>query len=346
MIAYQLILIFYESVVPAHDLASFEAWSSQKEHLADGLRRKLPEGVDCHPLISGAVLAAFPESATVDVPYLENDLKPWVEQILGEDYTFRILYTNFLVPGHSMEDVIHAAVDRYEHQTVHAGDVIVLELGEEQPDPEEQESSMDWASVMIQAVGEGRYESARLLFLQIMTLFKNHRSKVLDHVFLGVSMSSLLLLGGSIGHTEKDRMVRLLTQAVIGPDWQNFVLRNLEEICRSHRKNRMTRFDSFEQRVHDYVDREIVNSKLDLKTAAEHFDLTPTYFSQKFKEEIGIGFQLYVEQMRMQIGHDLLRQRGMTVSRAARECGYENVGTFRRNFKRYYGINPGDTMKQ
>ena len=342
MNAYQLVLIFYESVVPASDLAAFEAWSVQMERLADELRSEMPEDVICRPLISGAVLAAFPESAAVDASVLEQELKPCVEKILGADYTFRFLYTNFLVPENSMEDVIRSAVERYEHQTVQTGEMIVVELGEELPDQEEQESSIDWASVMIQSVADGRFESARLLFLQIMTLFKRHRSAVLNHVFLGVSMSTLLLLAGSMSSSEKDRTVRLLMNAVIGPDWQNFVLRSMEEICRGRRKNRMTRFDSFEQRVHDYVDREVVNSKLDLKTAAEHFDLTPTYFSQKFKEEIGIGFQLYVEQMRMQIGYDLLRQRSMTVSRAARECGYENVGTFRRNFKKYYGINPGD----
>ena len=344
MNAYQLVMIIYESLIAAPDQDAFEQWFGAADLLADRLKHYLPADALCNRVIGGAVLAALPESDTKKASDLEKELKPQVEAILGPTYTVKLFYTNYLVPENSIEIMIQHAVDRYEHSIDPNEALIALDLGEELPETSEQEVHADWARLMLQGIADGQYESVRLLFLQIMTMFKFHRSNVLTHTFLGLSMSTLIILSGSMHTVEAEHIAHLLNASAIGPDWQSFVLHSLEEICRHRRNYRGSRFDSFEQRVHDYVDHEVVDSKLDLKKTAENFGLTPTYFSQQFKEHMGVGFQSYVEQMRMQIGYDLLRQHDMTVSRAARECGYSNVGTFRRNFKKHFGVNPGDIM--
>lgn len=344
MNAYQLVMIFYESLVPAKDPAAYQGWFDQADKLAQELQGFLPEEVQCRKVIAGAVLLAFPEQAMKKASVLEKELKPVIEKILGTAYTVRLYYSNFLIPEQNLEDMIRNAIAQYERQNETRGALVAMDLGAEIDREEELEESVDWAEILARDVSVGRFESSRLLFLQIMTLFRLRRWRYLTHTFLGLSMSALLILYGSLDRREADAIAERLTRAVIGPDWQAYVLSELEKIC-NKRSGHISRFDSFAHRVHTYIDPEVVNSKLDLKTAAESFGLTPTYFSQRFKEEMGVGFQAYIEQMRVRIGRDLLLQKDMSVTRVAKACGYDNVGTFRRNFKKHYGVNPGDIMQ-
>lgn len=344
MNAYQLVMIFYESLVPAKDPASYQSWFDQADKLAQELPGLLPAEVLCRRIMGGAVFLAFPERAMKKASVLEEELKPEIEKILGTAYTVRLYYSNFLIPELNLEDMVRNAVDQYERQKEVKGALVAMDLGTEYEKEEEMEENTEWAGILLRDLSEGRFESTRLLFLQLMTLFRLKRWKYLTHTFLGLSMSSLTILFRSLEEIKAEEIARWLTDAVIGPDWQAYVLSELEKVC-NRRSGHISRFDSFAQRVHAYIDPEVVNSKLDLKTAADSFGLTPSYFSQRFKEEMGIGFQSYIEQMRVRIGRDLLLQKDMSVSRVAKACGYDNVGTFRRNFKKHFGVNPGDIMQ-
>jgi AraC family transcriptional regulator, arabinose operon regulatory protein len=75
---------------------------------------------------------------------------------------------------------------------------------------------------------------------------------------------------------------------------------------------------------------------------AARAQLSPRYFSMKFKEIVGETVQSYMIQAKIDRAEHLLHYAGMTVSEVAYALGYRDVFFFSRQFKQYTGKNPSD----
>ncbi|MDB5053693.1 MAG: transcriptional regulator, AraC family [Bacilli bacterium] len=73
---------------------------------------------------------------------------------------------------------------------------------------------------------------------------------------------------------------------------------------------------------------------------ANRAQLSPRYFSMKFKELMGITVQEYEIQCRIERAEFLLHYGGMTVSETADALGYKDVYFFSKQFKKHFGKNP------
>ncbi|MDR0555292.1 MAG: helix-turn-helix transcriptional regulator [Treponema sp.] len=89
-----------------------------------------------------------------------------------------------------------------------------------------------------------------------------------------------------------------------------------------------------------YVEDHFSEERLSLGLAARHFGFSETYFSQMFKEITGENFSTFTEITRLTHAQILLKQY-LKVEEVACRCGYKSPNTFRRAYKRYFGINPG-----
>ncbi|MCQ6559673.1 helix-turn-helix domain-containing protein [Paenibacillus mendelii] len=70
--------------------------------------------------------------------------------------------------------------------------------------------------------------------------------------------------------------------------------------------------------------------------------LSPRYFSIKFKELIGLSVQSYMIRTRIDRAQHLLMHAGMNVTEVADALGYRDIFFFSRQFKQYTGKSPSE----
>lgn len=98
--------------------------------------------------------------------------------------------------------------------------------------------------------------------------------------------------------------------------------------------------------IRDYIDENYHDPALCLTKISDEFSISESYFSYLFKEEIGENFSTYLERHRMEHAFALIRDTDMNLSNIYKEVGYNNSHTFRRAFKKIYGISPKDARQQ
>ncbi|HHV97637.1 MAG TPA: helix-turn-helix transcriptional regulator, partial [Clostridiaceae bacterium] len=75
---------------------------------------------------------------------------------------------------------------------------------------------------------------------------------------------------------------------------------------------------------------------------AEKLNLSKVYICKHFKDKVGINLIDYLNKYRMEIACEKLKNTDLKIKDIANEVGIENVNSFIRIFKKYYGISPGE----
>jgi YesN/AraC family two-component response regulator len=76
-----------------------------------------------------------------------------------------------------------------------------------------------------------------------------------------------------------------------------------------------------------------------LEAVADRINISKGYLSQFFKEQTGVNFSEYLENIRMQRAKELLSVTDLPVYEIAERIGYNSSNTFGRAFKRFYGVS-------
>lgn len=92
-------------------------------------------------------------------------------------------------------------------------------------------------------------------------------------------------------------------------------------------------------RVMEYIVECYSDSSLSLTSVADRFGMSEVYFSSFFKEQSGRNFGEFLEGVRLEAAARLLAQ-ARTVAEVADAVGYNSSNTFRRAFKRRFGVSP------
>lgn len=88
------------------------------------------------------------------------------------------------------------------------------------------------------------------------------------------------------------------------------------------------------------------DENLTVEEAAKICNFSASHFSKMFRQLTGTSFTQYLKNYRLEIASKKLRQKSMTVSRAAIECGFNNLSYFTRAFRCKYGITPYSFKKE
>lgn len=86
-----------------------------------------------------------------------------------------------------------------------------------------------------------------------------------------------------------------------------------------------------------------LGSDLSLDSIAKQFYISKSYLMHKFKETTGCSTHRYIQQKRLILAADLIRE-GLPVADAGARCGYGDYSAFLRAFKKLYGVNPSDVV--
>ena len=85
--------------------------------------------------------------------------------------------------------------------------------------------------------------------------------------------------------------------------------------------------------------------ELTLRSVAERFFMNPTYFSEYFKKNVGVGFAEYLARMRIETAIRKLAEGRSTLTEIALQCGFNSLSSFYGAFRRIVGMNPSAFLK-
>lgn len=86
-------------------------------------------------------------------------------------------------------------------------------------------------------------------------------------------------------------------------------------------------------------------SQLKLETLAPLFGYNSSYLGKLFTQKMGVRFNAYLDQVRIEKATELLRNTDMKIYEIAAEVGYKNVDYFHQKFKSSKQISPAEYRK-
>lgn len=90
---------------------------------------------------------------------------------------------------------------------------------------------------------------------------------------------------------------------------------------------------------HNYMD------NIKLETIAPLFGYNSSYLGKIFTKKVGIGFNVFVDQVRIEHSKQLLTETDLKVYEISEKVGYRNVDYFHTKFKKYVNQSPAEYRK-
>lgn len=94
-----------------------------------------------------------------------------------------------------------------------------------------------------------------------------------------------------------------------------------------------------------YIDHNY-QSQLKLDTLAPIFGYNSSYLGKVFFKRVGVNFNTYLDQIRINKAKELLLQEQLKVYAVSKKVGYSNVDYFHKKFKKHVGISPAEYRSQ
>src|SRR5690606_34991126 len=91
----------------------------------------------------------------------------------------------------------------------------------------------------------------------------------------------------------------------------------------------------------DFIDTNYMY-EITLPNLAEKYNYNPSYFSELFKQKVGISFIQYIAEVRMKQACRLLEDSNLGLGDIAELTGFSNPSYFSSRFKKIFGVSPTD----
>ena len=87
------------------------------------------------------------------------------------------------------------------------------------------------------------------------------------------------------------------------------------------------------------------NNDITLQSAAKHLHLAPAYLSNLFSKSCGCTFKEYITSFRLSHAKSLLKTSNLSITEICFICGFNNLASFFRCFKRELNLTPAEYRK-
>lgn len=98
--------------------------------------------------------------------------------------------------------------------------------------------------------------------------------------------------------------------------------------------------------IKKYIDDNITNSELSLKSISDALSYNEKYISGMFKKKMGIGITEYVSSTRIQQACTMMEQGFTSISDISTACGFNDPLYFSKVFKKKMGYSPKEHIKK
>nr|WP_296480419.1 helix-turn-helix domain-containing protein [uncultured Acetatifactor sp.] len=119
-----------------------------------------------------------------------------------------------------------------------------------------------------------------------------------------------------------------------------------DKLEQATQESREQQLQNSAQNLIDYLQLHLHDEDLSLSKLSNAFQLSESSISRRIKQITDYNFLDYVNRKRIEYACGLLAETDMSVNDISKAAGYENDITFRRLFKKYMGITPGDYRRQ
>lgn len=92
--------------------------------------------------------------------------------------------------------------------------------------------------------------------------------------------------------------------------------------------------------IEKYIIANYHDPSLCLNKISDEFQISESYFSHMFKDKTGVNFSTYLENLRMAEAVRLIKETDISLNELYLAVGYNNPNSFRRAFKKIYGVTP------
>ena len=101
------------------------------------------------------------------------------------------------------------------------------------------------------------------------------------------------------------------------------------------------------KRVSAYIQKNYSNQLLNISQMAQDFGTKESFLYHFFKSRMNKSFACYLEDFRLENARSVFQtDMKACVNVLAGQCGYANPQTFRRAFKKKYGLTPSEFKQQ
>lgn len=84
---------------------------------------------------------------------------------------------------------------------------------------------------------------------------------------------------------------------------------------------------------------------ISINSVASYCNLSPTYFSKKFKIVVGKTFKEYLQYLRISKATQMLLTTDDSITKIALQCGFSSSNYFKDSFKKFSGLSPREYRK-
>lgn len=123
---------------------------------------------------------------------------------------------------------------------------------------------------------------------------------------------------------------------------KNYVSRLLEKALQIRDQISKCRYSRMMDKAIGYMKKHFSDHDIDLRTVAKAANISATYFSGVFSQQMGKTFVEYLTELRMQYARELLRCSDKSSGEIAYEVGYKDPHYFSFLFKKINGCSPRD----
>ncbi len=134
----------------------------------------------------------------------------------------------------------------------------------------------------------------------------------------------------------KSLMIENIISARTLKEWKAYVLDYILYLLEIL-KNRQTKYPYITTAV-QYI-REHYHQNITMATVANYVSMNYTWFSEKFKEQMGVNFNEYLKRFRMEQAKHLLEKGTFRVYEVAEKCGFKDVKHFMKSFRELNGMS-------
>ena len=154
----------------------------------------------------------------------------------------------------------------------------------------------------------------------------------------------------------KSTLVKLCTQITGDLEWyldnkidptgntaeENFQIANnlLVRLSEQQQEDLDSPVDDTVYQISQFIQENYSDPDLGLTMLAEEFDLSESYLSRLFRDKSGFRLGDFIEQIRIREAFQLLNDTDLNINVISEEVGYNSPQSFRRAFKRLFGVTP------
>ena len=114
----------------------------------------------------------------------------------------------------------------------------------------------------------------------------------------------------------------------------------VETFCDLIRDDSREEMNTFTRELFQYIDSHYTDADLCITSLETQFKCSESTIRKAFKSVTDVTISRYIEQKRMNLANELLAQKQKTITEIALECGFANLNSFYKAYRRVFGHAP------